>query len=83
MIPEPVKPNVRERSVTDRDIIDVLNREVIPTLRAVREALNALLVQFADAQIEITGSRADPEQALASAITALETLGLFTDSTTP
>lgn len=83
MIPEPVKPNVRERSVTDRDIIDVLNREVIPTLRAVREALNALLVQFADAQIEITGSRADPEQALADTITALETLGLFTDSTTP
>ena len=83
MIPEPVKPNVRERPVTDRDFIDVLNREVIPTLRAVREALNALLVQLEDAQIEITGSRADPEQALASAIAALETLGLFTDSTTP
>ncbi len=81
MIPEPVKQNVRELAVGEKDVEHVLNREVIPTLRAVREALNALLLHLASPP-EITGSRADPEQALAIALAALDTLGIIEDSTT-
>mgnify|MGYP001814054411 CR=1 FL=1 len=35
-----------------------------------------------NAPIEITGARDTPEEALADLLTALETLGLITDSTT-
>lgn len=82
MIPEPVAKNVRELPVGEHDVLDVLNREIIPTLRAVREALNTLLVHFEDAPVDVTGSRADPEQALANALAALDSLGLLTDSST-
>lgn len=81
MIPEPVKQNVRELAVGEKDIGHVLNREVIPTLRAVREALNALLLHLASPP-EITGSRAVPEQALADLIATLDGLGIIEDSTT-
>ena len=81
MIPEPVKENVRELPAAAADLELVLNREVIPVLRKVREALNALLLHLAEAPA-VTGSRADPEQALALVLTTLDTMGIIDDQTT-
>ena len=41
-----------------------------------------LRVLSAEVPIEVTGARDDPEEALADLLSALETLGLITDSTT-
>ena len=41
-----------------------------------------LRVLSAEVPIEVTGARDDPEEALANLLSALETLGLITDSTT-
>jgi len=81
MIPEPVKENVRELPAGAADLEHVLNREVIPVLRKVREALNALISHLAQAPA-VTGSRADPEQALKNALAELDSLGLIDDQTT-
>jgi hypothetical protein len=82
VIPQPVKPGLRNLPVPKEGVHYALNHEVIPVLRAVREALNALLTHFA-AQPAITGSRADPEQALAMALLALDALGVLDDQSTP
>ncbi len=81
MIPGPVKANAREAPVTEKDYLDALNREVIPTLRQVRAALNQLLEHLGSPPA-VTGSRADPEQALAAALTALDALGIIDDTST-
>lgn len=80
-IPAPIKDNVREKAVEEKEAVFVLNREVIPVLRKVRAALNELLTHFASPPA-VTGSRADPEQALASALTALDGLSVIDDQST-
>ncbi len=81
MIPGPVKANARESAVTEKDFLDALNREIIPTLRQVRSALNQLLEHLGSPPT-VAGSRADPEQALATALAALDALGVIDDTST-
>ena len=44
--------------------------------------IDQLMEQMRRRRIEITGARDDPEAALATLLTALESLGLIKDSTT-
>lgn len=81
MIPEPIQDNVRDKSVGPEDAVTVLNREVIPVLRKVRNALNELLAHLGSPPA-VVGSRAVPEQALASALAVLDALSLIDDQST-
>lgn len=81
MIPEPVQKPLRNLPVGKDDVVQALNLEVIPVLREVRNALNLLLQHLANPPA-VTGSRADPEQALAVALAALDTLGIIDDQST-
>jgi len=80
--PQPVTKQVREKPVEPGQELDVLNREVIPVLRDVRACLNLLLQHFQQ-PTDITGSRADPEQALAELLARMDALQLANDETTP
>jgi hypothetical protein len=82
VIPEPVDKPLRNLPVSEKDMVLALNNEVIPVLRAVRQALNDLILHLS-APPAVTGSRADPEQSLAIALAALDALGLLDDQSTP
>jgi hypothetical protein len=47
MIPQPIQQGVRQLPVGEKDLIEVVNRETVPVLRATRNALNALLTHLA------------------------------------
>jgi hypothetical protein len=49
---------------------------------AIDDALAKLQKASENAPVAVTGARDTPEEALANLLTALETLGLITDSTT-
>ena len=49
---------------------------------AIDDALDKLQKATENAPVTVTGARDAPEEALANLLTALETLGLITDSTT-
>ena len=49
---------------------------------AIDDALAKLQKAYENAPVYVTGARDTPEAALANLLTALETLGLITDSTT-
>ena len=49
---------------------------------AIDDALDKLQKAAENAPVDVTGARDAPEEALANLLTALETLGLITDSTT-
>ena len=60
----------------------ILPHRVIDERLPLHHETNLLRTLALSAPIDITGARDDPEAALANLLTALETLGLITDSTT-
>lgn len=49
---EPVQQDISARPVDDKSVITFINRELIPVLRAVRKALNALIDDVEDADLD-------------------------------
>ena len=74
-----------ERLPPEDRLLPTEERELPPDDRRLpAEGEKAILADLASggAPVEVTGARDDPEDALANLLTALETLGLITDSTT-
>lgn len=74
-----LQKSISTRPVKDTDLIERMNREIIPSLLESRRALQNLVGGGA----VITGSRSgDPIGVMTQVLTALSSAGIITDQTT-